>query len=119
MSKVKSKVLNRVRPCVKIILDKERMMKFDLNAMAAFEEATGKNLFDGSFQGGNMSSKDLRAMLWACLLHEDDTLTEKQVGSWVTVDNMVGIAAKLSEAFEVAMPESGDEETPLAIPPNG
>lgn len=109
---------NKTKPGVKITLDKVRTLKLDLNAMAAFEEATGKSLTDGSFKSRNMSPKNLRAMLWACLVHEDDTLTEQQVGSMVTVSNIMEIAGKLNEAFEVAMPESGDKQTvPLAKKP--
>jgi len=107
--------VNKAKPEVKIILDKERTLKFDLNSMVAFEEATGKSLMDGTFDSNKMSIRDLRAMLWACLIHEDDALTEKHVGSLITPDNMLEITLKLNEAFEVAMPESeGKEKPPLA-----
>lgn len=111
-SRQKSKVVNKANPRVKITLDKERILKFDLNAMVAFEEATGKSLMDGTFESSKMSIRDLRAMLFACLLHEDDALTEKQVGSLITPDNMLEVASKLNDAFEVAMPESEGKETP-------
>ena len=97
---------SRVRPEVKITFDKERTFRLDLNAMITFEEATGKSLIDGTFKANKMSPKELRSMLWVILLHEDDSLTEKQVGSWVTVNNMVEVTTKLNEAFEVAMPEA-------------
>jgi len=121
MNQPKPRVRNKAKPGVKITLDKERTLKLDLNAMAAFEEATGKSLMDGKFHGSNMTPKDLRAMLWACLLHEDETVTEKQVGSWVTVTNLMEVTGKLNEAFEVDMPESeGKETVPLAeTPPSG
>lgn len=115
--------VNKTRPEVKITLDKERTLKLDLNAMVAFEEATGKSLV-GGFDSGSMTPRDLRAMLWACLIHEDDELTEKQVGALVTADNMLDIASKLNDAFEVAMPETektkkggGKEPGPLAASP--
>lgn len=117
--KRKAKVANKAKPEVKVALDKERTLLFDLNAMVAFEGATGRNLMDGTFDSSNMSTKDLRAMLWACLVHEDDALTEKQVGSWITPDNMLEVASKLNEAFEAAMPESkGKEAAPLAKAPS-
>ena len=102
---------NKAKPGVKIILDKERVLRLDLNAMAAFEEATGKRFVDAKLEKGKLSPGDLRAMLWACLTHEDDTLTLKQVGSWVTMDNLLEIASKLNEAFEASMPESGGKQT--------
>ena len=108
----------KVKPEVKITLDKERTLRFDLNAMVEFEEVTGKSLLSGKFKSGKMTPRDLRVMLWACLMHEDESLTEKQVGSWVTVHNMKEISDKLNEAFEVAMPESeAKEEAPLVGKP--
>jgi len=115
-------ITNKVRPGVKITLDKERTLKLDLNAMIAFEEATGKKFVDGSFGRGKMSPKDLRAMLWACLIHEDDVLTERQAGSLVTPSNMMEVVVKLNKAFEAAMPEKseGEEIAPLVKkPPSG
>lgn len=114
----KKPTTNKVRPGVKITLDKERTLFLDLNAMIAFEEAAGKRFQDASLQKGKMSPRDLRAMLWACLIHEDDALTEKQVGSWITAGNMVEITSKLNEAFEASMPKSeGKQTVPLARRP--
>lgn len=174
---------NKVRPGIRITLDKERTLLFDLNAMVSFEEATGKSLSDGVFtnivrvssrevgvgdgetvefsldnipvEGSlklyvdgelqeeteytvdvaivtfttapqqkakvtadyiyqtTMSPKGIRAMLWVCLLHEDEALTEKQVGSWVTVNNILEITSKLIEAYTVAMPEEDKQTIPL------
>lgn len=107
----KTKVVNKARPEVKVTLGgKERTMVFDLNAMAAFEEATGKGLLDGSFKSSDMTSGHLRTMLWACLISEDGALTREQVGSWVTMENILEITSKLNEVFEVAMPESEDKK---------
>lgn len=107
---------NKVNPGVKIALNgKERTLKLDLNAMVAFEEATGKSLMSGTFKSSKMSPKELRAMLWACLIHEDEALTPQQVGSWITVGNLMEVTGKLNEAFEVAMPEGeGKKTSPLA-----
>lgn len=112
---------NKANPGVKISLDKERTLKLDLNAMVAFEEVTGKSLMKGTFKSKDMTPRDLRVMLWACLLHEDEELTEKQVGSWVTVGNLMEVTGKLNEAFEVAMPEGESKKSaPLAKkPPHG
>lgn len=106
-----SKTQNKVKPEVQITLDKERTLKFDLNAMVTFEEATGKSLMKGQLKSEDMGPRDVRVLLWACLLHEDETLTERQVGSWITVDNLMAVVEKLNEAFEVAMPESEGKQT--------
>lgn len=111
----------KVNPEVPIVLDKERHLLFDLNAMVAFEDVTGKNLFKRGISAAlakNMSPTDLRTLLWACLIHEDETLTLKQVGGWVHFGNMLAIAAKVSEAFSVALPEgSSEDKRPLAKSP--
>jgi len=101
---------NKVNPKVKITLDKPRTLKFDLNAMVSFEGA------GGAFDNSAMPLRDLRILLWACLLHEDETLTEQQVGSFITPDNMGEISSVLKEAFEVALPES-EGKAPLAKNP--
>lgn len=112
------KVKIKTNPGVKVTLDKERTLLLNLNAMVSFEEVTGVSLMKGTFKSSNMTPKDLRAMLWACLVHEDDTLTLEQVGSLVTVGNLMEITAKLNEAFEVAMPEKGGKQTvPLVKKP--
>lgn len=107
----------KIRPAMPIMLDKERHLLLDLNAMVAFQEETGKNLFDASVTKALKTSfgpKELRVLLWACLLHEDENLTLKQVGSWLHIGNMDGIADKLMLAWSAAMPEGGKDDAPLA-----
>ena len=104
--------MNKAKPLVSITLDRKRNLLLDLNAMVSFEEATGKNLLQG-ITPDNLSAKDLRGLLWACLLHEDKELTLEKVGEMVHSGNMESIATKLSSAWEVAMPE-GDKDAPLA-----
>lgn len=78
----------------KILLDKEREIVFDLNAMCRYEEATGKNAFEGM---QNLKASDLRALLWACL--HDKKLTLEDVGAMITADNMGQISEALTLAF--------------------
>lgn len=102
--------VNRAKPKVTIILGgKERSLKLNLNAMVAFENITGISFRD-SGEGGQMSPKYFRAMLWACLLHEVETdendipvLTLKEVGDWVDVGNLTEVNEKLNEAFDASM----------------
>ena len=113
-----NKPVTQARPAVPIELDKSRRILLDLNAMVAFEEETGKNLFDSKVTAAftkNFSPKDLRALLWASLLHEDENLTLKQVGSWIHTGNMEEIADKLVAAWVAAVPEGGkDKSSPLS-----
>lgn len=98
---------------------KLRHLRFDINAMATFEELTGLNLMKPSVQrklASDMTVTQFRAFLYACLVHEDEALTLKQVGGFITTENMEEIAGKINQAKEAAAPEvEEDEETaPLA-----
>lgn len=111
---------NKAKPEVRIMLDRERTLVLDLNAMCAFEEATGKNMLKG--MESQFSAADLRALLWACLRHEDKSLTLEQVGGMIHGGNMEEISARLMAAWELAVPtsEKGAEDVPLAgMPPAG
>lgn len=113
-------MVNKARPDIPITLDKPRKLRFDLNAMATFEDITGRNAFSG-LNAKQLGARELRALLFACLFHEDETLTLKQVGSWITPENMQNVAAKMTMALEAAMPEpEKDAAAPLAgTPPAG
>jgi len=100
--------MNKAKPDVKIQLDKERTIRFDLNAMCNYEDVTGENIFANALE--KLSAKEVRAMLWACLLSEDPSLTLEYVGSLITLDNMAEVAEKLNEAFTIAMPDNGAKE---------
>ncbi|AMU86679.1 hypothetical protein [Dehalococcoides mccartyi] len=91
---------------IPITLDKVRNLRLDLNAMVLFEEATGKSVFK---IGADMSARDIRALLWACLRHEDKNLTVEAVGQMVTPENIPDLSAQLIEAFNTAMPEPESE----------
>jgi hypothetical protein len=81
-----------------ITLDKERHLKLDLNAMVKFEEVTGKSLFNQNALS-ELSSIDMRALLWAGLAHEDPTLTLTDVGALITLENMDIVAKAITEAL--------------------
>jgi hypothetical protein len=82
-----------------INLDKPREMVFDLNAMAAYEDATGKSAFAIS---ENINAGSIRALLWATLMHEDDTLTIKDVGKMIHPGNMQEISEKIAKLIQVS-----------------
>lgn len=94
--------MSKINPCVPIELDKPRNLLLNLNAMAAFEEATGKNMLKAM---GNLSASDFRALLWACLKQEDKELTLEQAGELIDIGNMEYLVNKLSEAWAVAVPD--------------
>ena len=96
-------------------LDKTRHLVFDLNAFAELEDKYGsmEKVF-AAMQTGSM--KAARTLLWAGLLHEDETLTEKQVGSMVAMDNLQTIMDAISTALLDAMPEDTAAPAPEDAP---
>jgi hypothetical protein len=88
----------------KITLDKERTLLFDLNAFADIEEKYGS--FDKAIDKLEKGSiKALRALLWAGLTHEDETLTERQVGGMINVNKMEEVSKALVGAIGQNTPQ--------------
>lgn len=88
---------NKERGEVAVTLDKERTLKFTLNSLIYAEEngvdiqALGKE--------GSVKLKDLRTLLYAGLMHEDETLTPEAVGGLIAVQNLQPITEALNKAF--------------------
>lgn len=81
----------------KVILDKERELKYDLNALELVEELTGQSL-DKATQ--NLTMKTLKVLLYSGLVHEDKELTMEAVGSLVNMDNLKDVSGALAECFK-------------------
>ena len=94
---------------VTIMLDKERKMRLDFNAMELFQEKTGLNPL--TLGDRIMEPANLHALLWATLRDEDPQLAYEAVGRMMGPDNAVMIEEKLGEAFTVSTPaaEPGDK----------
>lgn len=88
---------NRQRGYVDIKLDKKRKLQYDLNALAEIEDKLGVNIYE--MHTIKVGMKNIRTILWAGLIHEDEELTEEQVGSFVNITNIAEVQAKVSEAF--------------------
>lgn len=93
-------------PTVMVQLDKERHLRFDLNAMAMVEDRLKLGNF-AELTKGQVGAGQLRVLLWAALLHEDKNLTVEQVGAWVDGANWDTMTGALGKAIEMAfgMPE--------------
>lgn len=98
-------------PVVKIDLDKTRTLKMDFAAIAYAEAETGKN-FLVSMTWMTLNARDKTTLLWACLLHEDPSLTLEQVRGMVNFTNHAYVTEKIIEARDGALPEP--EDTPEA-----
>lgn len=94
---------------VPVTLDRVRHLRLDFNAFATAEEITGKNyMAKGAWS--EPSARDLRALLFACLKHEDAKLTLEDVGALLHAGNVAEIAAALTQVVSGALPESDDGE---------
>lgn len=80
----------------KIFLDRERNLKFDLNALEIIEEMSGTTI-DKAVETMNM--KTLKVLLYSGLVHEDADLTLEKVGSMVTFENLQEVSVALNKCF--------------------
>ncbi len=90
---------------VPVMLDRQRTMMIDWNAMYLIEEKLTER------RGGawvsmqdlqditSLSVADMRTVIWAALIHEDEKLTEKQVGAMVHMGNMKYVCDRLAQAM--------------------
>ncbi|MGV2685135.1 hypothetical protein GNF82_12120 [Clostridium perfringens] len=86
---------NSKRGKVKITLDKERTLYFNLNALVSLEEQG----VDVSKLDQGIKMSQIRGILWAGLIHEDADLTMDQVGEMVDFDNIEEVSKAISAAF--------------------
>ncbi|SFS75858.1 hypothetical protein [Marininema halotolerans] len=99
---------NKQRGIVDIQLDKKRRLKFNMNALTELEDALGMPITGLSSQKVGM--KELRAMLWAGLLHEDADLTLKEAGDLMEMEKLHEISEKVTEAMTIAFPQQGKKK---------
>ena len=102
---------NPAAPKVKLKLDKEYTLILDMNAMSDFEEATGKAIHA---IGADMSMKELRALIWACMRHSEPDLTPEDVGRMIHAKNLFAVGEQIGKLYSDSMPE--EEDIPDAEP---
>lgn len=92
---------------VPIVLDKPRTLVYDLNAFVELEDKYGTHRKAlEAIQSKKL--KAIRAWLWAGLVHEDEFLTEKQVGSMLSgadPEVLVDMIHKIMEATSAQLPD--------------
>lgn len=87
-----------------IELDKARNLKYDFNALELIEEHTGKNPL-AKDAWTDMGPKQVKVFVWAGLIHEDEALTQKEVGAMLSIGNMEYVMGQIAVAWGVSMPE--------------
>lgn len=81
---------------VAIELDKERHLRYTLNAFRILEKEFGVKV---ESLGENINLETIQALLYVGLLHEDKSLTFEEVGDMVDFSNMAEVNDKISKAF--------------------
>lgn len=111
----------KIKP-IPIELDKARTIVFDLNAYAELEDKYGS--IEKAMEALETGSiKAVRAVLWAGLLHEDEKLTEKQVGAMIGMQEMKTLTQSIMDGISSSMPvpeepvEGQEEEEDPKKPP--
>ncbi|GMA52069.1 hypothetical protein GCM10025857_34260 [Alicyclobacillus contaminans] len=95
---------------VPVTLDKERTLKYDLNAFAEIEDRFG-TLQKAFEELEKRKLKAVRAILWAGLLHEDPKLTEQQVGAMLSFADLASILPDVMKAIMAALPDVTEDDT--------
>lgn len=118
---------DKMNPEVEIVLDKPRHLLVSMGALLRFKKETGKDPLKKEVMSqisedliNRTLTEDIFILIWACLRHEDKTLTIEQVEDAITPGNLGAVSDKLFEAFQAAMPEvkSGEADAgPLAQSP--
>lgn len=89
--------------------DEERNLGYDMNAFCELEERFGgmEEAFEKLQKG---SLKAVRFILWCGLIHEDEQISEKKVGSLISMKNINYIAQQLSKALEENLPNDPNQK---------
>lgn len=82
---------------VKIDLDKERHLYYNLNSLEKIEDLLGISI---DKIGENLNMKALKVLLYAGLVWEDKKLTLDQVGDMVGFEDMEKVSEAINKAFE-------------------
>lgn len=81
----------------------EHELLFTLNALALLEEKYGS--VDAAFEALDKGSFiAIRYMLWAAIQHEEEPLTEMQVGARIDMKSLTQISESLSKAMDIGLP---------------
>lgn len=107
------------KPFVVINLDRPRRLRYSMNALVNVEEVLGKPVGQivSEFNEGLFGFKDIRAILWAGLLHEDPGLTPEQVGDMIDeAESFAYVAQRVGEALQSAFSSVEAEEKNITGP---
>ena len=82
----------------------EYELKFDMNTFCELEEVYGD--INQAFEDlQNRKIKAIRALIYSAIKAEDESVTLKDVGKMLTLNDMERLGTAINEALSVAMPE--------------
>jgi hypothetical protein len=91
---------NKKQNAFPVKLDKQRKIRFTFNAFCELEEVMDRPLTE--LQNG-FKMKDLRALVWAGLLHEEPDLTLEDAGAMIDeAESIEEVAQVVGKALEAA-----------------
>lgn len=111
--------VNKVkRAPVFIELDGKQMeLKFTLNSFAEMEDRYGT--VDAALEQMQKGSiKSVRFMLWAGLIHSDDSITEKYVGGLIELQDLQELSDKLNAVMTQDLPDDEQRKAEIVQNPN-
>ena len=98
-----------MKPSILIELDRPRNIRLNTNALVKVEEILNRPI---SEFGTSFGMTEIRAMLWAGLLHEDKSITLDSVGDLIDEAGLEYVTEKVGEAINVAMGIKSEEADP-------
>ncbi|UFT98088.1 hypothetical protein KO561_12835 [Radiobacillus kanasensis] len=106
---LKRDIQHKPKP-IPIKLDKERTFILDLNAYSEldmlYDDKSFNEILADFFQQRPYA---IRSLLWACLVHEDENLTLKQVGKMLNGPGFNEAAATIADALRDDTPKHEPE----------
>ncbi len=107
---------------IPIDLDRPRSILFDMNALAELDQQIDESPFSYIAKAGRDLQHGrvnvLRVLLWAGLIHEDPKLTITGAGKLINFDNLEEVGTAIVKALQEHLPDSKEEQAPLANQPS-
>lgn len=101
---------NKKRGYVTIRLDKSRNLLFNFNAICELEEEIGRPITH--LQDSNIGFREIRALLWAGLRHEDPSLTIEDAGNLINeAESIQYVTETVVEALALGLGTKQGEES--------
>jgi predicted MarR family transcription regulator len=87
-------------------------LRLDINALSDFEVMTGKSVLRGGLSDiANLELADVRALLWSMMYQDDETLTVRDVGRMISINNIAPLTETIATLIRDTMPEANEEAT--------